>query len=88
MFYSNEVYISNICSARELDNKDARFSNTSIDDMIRGSKPLTHQIENAWFLRIGYSLLKYRLFKIIDVVDYENSAESIRYIETRPNPIL
>ena len=38
MFYSNEVYISNICSARELENKDARFSNTSIDDMIRGSR--------------------------------------------------
>ena len=30
MFYSNEVYISNICSARELENKDARFSNTSV----------------------------------------------------------
>ena len=88
MFYSNEVYISNICSARELENKDARFSNTSIDDMIRGSRPLTKQIENAWFIRIGYSLLKYRLFKIIDVVDYENSAESISSIEKRPNLIL
>ncbi len=88
MFYSNEVYISNICSARELENKDARFSNTSIDDMIRGSRPLTKQIENTWFLRLGYSLLKYRLFKVIDVVDHETLEESISSVEKRPNLIL